>query len=202
MQKVMIGLGIVVATAALMVCLVPLKWVSYEVTVDYEDIETYYENEPYEVTENYTEVVPLSFEANAYIDEYVIYEHQQIIIGDIVFQDEIVEVPSYIACVEVKNIDDVAGEFVVSFSGFEPMFGDPSLTRTFSLSPSQEETAECPAESIDDWDYEVTPGTKEVEQERTVTRYRQVEKQRTVIKQRQETRYKKITLLDYLLYYQ
>jgi len=200
-MKIGIIMGIVIAVIALVVCLVPLKAVAYTVMVDYEDTETYYEDEPYQVTENYTENVPLSFEANAYVDEDVIYEHQQIIIGDIVFQDEMVEVPIYIACVEVKNIDDVAGEFVVSFSGFEPMFGDPSLTRTFSLSPGQEETAKCPAESIDDWDYEVTPGTKEVEQERTVTKYRQVERQRTVTMQLQEVRYKKVTLLDYLLHY-
>ena len=201
MKKVMIGVGIVIAIAALVVCLVPLKEVAYAVTVEYEDTETYYEDEPYETTENYTENVPLSFEANAYVDEDVTYEHHQIIIGDIVFQDEIVEVTIYIACVEVKNTDDIAGEFVVSFSGFEPMFGSHFLTRTLSLSPGQEETAECLAESIADWDYEVTPSTKEVERERTVTKYRQVEKQRTVIKQRQETRYKKVTLLDYLLHY-
>lgn len=34
-----------------------------------------------------------------------------------------------------------------------------------------------------------------------VTKYRQVEKQKTVTKQRPETRYKKVTLLDYLLHY-
>ena len=200
MKKLIIALCVVLI-AALVVCLVPLKEVAYSITVDYADVETYYENEPYQVTETYTEDVPLSFEINAYIDEDVTYERHQIIIGDIVFQDEIVEVIIYIACVEVKNTDDVAGEFIVSFSGFEPMFGGYSLTRTLSLSPGQEETAECPAEAIDNWDYEVTPGTKEVEQERTVTQYRQVEEQRTVTKQRQETRYKKVTLLDYLLHY-
>jgi len=200
-MKAGIVAGIVVIVAALVIWLVPLKTVAYTVMVDYEDTETYYEDEPYQATENYTENVPLTFEANAYIDEDVIYEHQQIIIGGIVFQDEIVEVPIYIACAEVKNIDDVAGEFIVSFSGFQPMFGEHSLTRTLDLSPGQEETAECPADSINDWSYEVTPGTKEVEAERTVTKYRQVEKQRTVIKQRPETRYKKVTLLDYLLHY-
>jgi len=200
-MKIGIITGIVVAIASLVVCLVPLKEIAYAVTVDYEDTETYYENEPYQVTENYTEDVPLNFEADAYVDEDVTYEHHQIIIGDVVFQDEIVEVTIYTACVEVKNTDDIAGEFVVSFSGFEPMFGSHFLTRTLSLSPGQEETAECLAESIDDWDYEITTSTKEVDQERTVTKYRQVEKQRTVTKQREETRYKKVTLLDYLLHY-
>jgi len=201
--KIGIAVGTVIAIGALVVCLVPLKEVPYTVMVDYEDIETYYEDEPYEVTENYTEEVPLTFEADSYVDEDVTYEHHQIIIGDVVFQDEIVEVTIYVACVEVENRDDVAGDFTVSFSGFEPMFGEISLTRTLTLGPGDPGTAECPAESsIDDWDYEVTPGTKEIQAERTVTKYRQVEKQRTVTKQRQETRYKKVTLLDYLLHYQ
>ena len=200
-MKIGIAVGIVIAIAALVVCLVPLKTVAYTVIIDYEDIETYYEDEPYEVTENYTENVPLSFEANGYVEEDVIYEHQQIIISGIVFQDEIVEVPIYIACVNVENTDDVAGEFIISFSGFEPMFGEISLTTTLSLAPDEQETAECPADSIDDWSYEVTPSTKEVEAQRTVTKYRQVEKQRTIIKQRQETHYKRVTVLDYLLHY-
>ena len=201
-MKTGIIIGVIVVVAALVVCLAPLKTVAYTVMVDYEDIETYYEDEPYQDTETYTEDVPLTFEADSYVDETVTYEHHQLIIGGIVFQDEIVEVTIYIASVEVKNTDDLAGEFAVSFSGFEPMFGEHSLTRTLSLGPGEQETAECPAESaIDDWDYAVTPGTKAVEKERTVTKYNQVEKQRTVIKQCQETRYKKVTLLNYLLHY-
>lgn len=193
--------GIVVIVAALVIWLAPLKTVAYTVMVDYEDVETYYEDVAYNTTETYTEDVSLTFEANSYVDEDVTYEHHQIIIGGIVFQDEIVEVPIYIACVQVKNTDDVVGDFVVSFSGFEPMFGEYSLTATLNLYAGQQKTAECPADTINDWDYEVTPGTKEVEGERTVTKYQQVEKQRTVTKQRQETRYKKVTLLDYLLHY-
>lgn len=200
MKKVMIGIGIVIAIA-LVICLVPLKTVAYTVMVDYEDIETYYEDEPYQVTENYTEDVPLSFEDDGYVKEDTIEQRNRIVIGGIVIQDEIVEVPIEVACVEVENTDDIAGEFVVSFSGFEPMFGEPTLTKTLSLEPGKQETAECPADSIDAWDYEVTPGTKEVEAERTVTKYRQVEKQRTVTRQRPENRYKKVTLLDYLLHY-
>jgi len=200
-MKIGIIIGAVIVTAALVVCLVPLKTVAYTVMIDYEDVETYYENEPYQVTENYTEDVPLSFEADGYVKEDTIEERQQIVIGDIVIQDEIVEVPIEIAYVEVENTDNVAGEFVVFFSGFEPIFGEISLTTTLSLNPGQQKTAECPADSIDDWSYEVTPSTKEVEEERTVTKYRQVEKQRTIIKQRQETRYKRVTLLDYFLHY-
>lgn len=200
-MKVGIAVGIVIAVAALVVCLPPLKTVAYTVVVDYEDIETYYENVAYNVTETYTEDVPLSFEASGYIETDTIEEHQQIIIGDVVFYDEIVEIEIQIAMVDVMNLDNVAGNFIVAFSGFEPMFGEPSLTRTLDLDPGEQETTECPAESIDSWSYEVTPGTKEIEGERTVTKYEQVEKQRTVIKERPETRYKKVTLLDYLLHY-
>ena len=53
-MKVGIVAGIVIAILALVVWLAPLKTVAYEVTVNYEDVETYYENEPYQVTENYT----------------------------------------------------------------------------------------------------------------------------------------------------
>jgi hypothetical protein len=71
------------------------------------------------------------------------------------------------------------------------MFGSPSLTTKLDLSLGEEKTAECPAEYIDDWSYDVTPSTKEVEG--TVTKYRQVEKERPVI------RYKKVPILEYLI---
>lgn len=201
-MKIGIIIGVVIAIIAIVVCLVPLKTVAYTVTVDYEDTETYYENEPYEVTENYTEDVPLSFEADSYIKTDTIQERHRIVIGDIVIQDEIVEVEIQVACVDVENTDDIAGAFTVSFSGFTPMFGSPTLTVALDLDIGEQKTAECPADSIDNWSYEVTPSTKEVEGERTVIKYRQVEKQRTVTQQRQETHYKKVTLLDYLLHYQ
>jgi hypothetical protein len=201
-MKVRIIIYVAIAIAVLVIALVPLTEVAYTVTVDYEATETYYEREPYQVTETYTKAVPLSFEAQSYVKEDILYEHRQIIIGGFVFQDEIVKVPIYVASVEVKNTDDVAGEFVVSFSGFEPVFGKRSLTQTVHLNPNQQKTVKCPSRSIiGDWDYEITPDTKEVEKERTVTRYRDVERERTVIRQRQETRYKSVTLLDYLLHY-
>ena len=194
--------GIIVIVAALVIWLVPLKRVAYTVMVDYEDIETYYEDEPYLDTETYIEQVPLDFKADGYVRTETHEERHTIIIGDIVFQDEIVEVEFEVAKVDVMNLDNVAGDFAVTFSGFEPMFGEISLSRTLVLDSGEQETAECPAEgTIDDWDYQVTPDTKAVEKERTVTKYRQVEKQRTVIRQRPETQYKRVTLLDYLLHY-
>ena len=123
------------------------------------------------------------------------------VIGGIVLQDEVVEVPIQIACVDVRNTDDIAGTFTVSFSGITPMFGSPSLTTKLELDTGEVKTATCPAETIDSWSCTVTPGTKTGEKQRQVTKYRQIEKQRTVIKQRPETRYRKVTLLDYLTHY-
>ncbi|MGA2669947.1 MAG: hypothetical protein ABSF21_00800 [Dehalococcoidia bacterium] len=189
----------VIAIIALVVCLVPLKEVAYAVTVDYEDTATYYENEPYNATEPYTETVPLDYE---------VVDTKERIDGD-----------TTAVSVVVRNKDSIAGTFTVDFSVIyvctfiapgsikaTAMFA--SDQRELHLDPNDTETARYTADNpypancgFDSWSYTVTPSTKEVEAERTVTKYRQVEKQRTVTKQRQETRYKKVTMLDYLLHY-
>lgn len=225
-MKIGITVGIVIAILALVVCLVPLKEVAYAVAVDYEDTETFYENEPYEDTETYYEDEPyedietyyedepLDYEViKSYVKKDTIKEHQQIIIGGIVFQDEVVNIPIQVACVDVKNTDTIAGTFTVVFNVAEPMLGEHSLNRKLDLTPNQIETATCPSENLGVWNYSITPSTKtiekqrevtkykQVEKQRTVTKYEQVEKQRVVTKQQEETRYKKITLLDYSLHY-
>jgi len=200
-MKIGIVAGVIVLIIALVVCLVPLKEVAYTATVDYQDTETYYEDEPYQDTETYNEAIPLSYDETSYVKDDTIKEHRQIIIGGVVFQDEVVEVPIQVASVDVKNTDDIAGSFTVSFSGITPIFGSPSLTTKLDLSPGEVKTATCPADDVGNWSYSVTPSTKMIEKQRTVTKHRQVEKQRTVIKQRSEIRYKKVTVLDYLLHY-
>lgn len=47
--------------------------------------------------------------------------------------------------------------------------------------------------------YDVTPGTKEVEKGRTVTEYREVAKKRTATREGTETHYKKVPIFEYLL---
>ena len=72
--------------------------------------------------------------------------------------------------------------------------GEEELT----LEPGQVGTAKYSAQGIDmdedvwKWDYTIIEGTKEVEKERTVTKYRQVEQERTV------THYKKGSIFEYL----
>ena len=213
-RKIGIAVGVIMVIAAIVVCAIPLKTIAYTVTVDYQDTETYYEDEPYEV--------PLGYEVTkSYVDKDTRLERHQIIIGGEVVQDEVVEVSSPIGCVIVQNTDNVSGTFNVVFSFYamdkaiadahrdtfghldkgdirvlgEKYMGNDSV----NLESGKTGTAKYNAYEIDMdedewfWEYEVTPGTK--------TEYKQVEKQRTVTKQRPEPRYKKVTLLDYLLHY-
>jgi len=192
-------IGVIVLVLALIVCLVPLKTAAYEVTVNYEDTETYYEDEAYEDIETYTENVPLDYE--------------------VVKSEEDTDGLTTTISVVVRNQDSIAGIFTVDLtvihgctfigpgsieltsmvaSDEQELYLKPNDTGTATYSIDNPYPANC---GLDSWNYYVTPGTKGVEQERTVTKYKQVEKQRTVIRQRPETRYKKVTLLDYLLHY-
>lgn len=183
--RVLLVFAVIIAVVALVVCLAPLKEVAYTVTVDYQDTETYYETESYNT--------PLSYEViQSYTEDTTFQEHHQIIIGGVVFQDEIVDVPIQVAYIEIKNTDSVSGTFNVTFSVTDPYISE-LLAQTVDLAPNEVATIDCPSYSLGDWSYTVTPSTK--------TEYTQVEKQRTVTKQRHETRYKKVTLLDYLLHY-
>ena len=105
-------IGIVVAVAAILVVgFVPLM------NLPYQDTETYYENEPYEATETYYETQPLTYEVTeSYADTESYQERRRIVIGGIVFQDEIVEVFYPIGCVALQNKDSVSGTFAVQFT--------------------------------------------------------------------------------------
>lgn len=229
-MKIGIVVGIVIAIAAIVVCLVPLKWVSSQVTVDYEDTETYYENEPYEVTENYTEAVSCDYKVIASYDEIVkvLYRDDEEFPGvprEVGFGD-----PAPKGYVVVKNTDNITGTFTIHFSfcewdeymsGFFPIEEYQEGEVTLHIEPGESDVAVFLAYKLGigggnggmveeffdyepggwSWEYTITEATKIVEQERTVTEYRQVEKQRTVTKQRLEIYYEKVTLLDYILHY-
>ena len=183
MRKAVIGVVIAVVII-LVVGFFPSMYVPYE------DTETYYVDEPYEVTETYVATVPLSYEVvESYVYDDTYTYHWRTDIGGLVGEGT-EEVPIQVAGVDIRNTDDIAGTFTVSFSGFTPLFF--SFTE-LNLSPGEEKTASCPSEyDIDDWSYDVTPDTKQVEKERTVTKYKQVEKERTV------TRYRKGSIFEYL----
>ena len=229
-KKIVIG-TVVTLVALLIICLVPLKEVAYTVTVDYQDTETYYVDEPYKDTETYTETVPIDLDyevTKSYVDKDTYTYQWHTIIGGIEGGGTR-EVPFPIGCVVVKNTDNVSGTFNVHFSFYSvtktkanfyrDAFGEFDKedlkglgdkytdNNAVNLEPGETETAKFAARDIDMdrdewfWEYEITQGTEILEKQRTVTKYRQVEKQRTVTKQRPETRYKKETLLDYWLHY-
>jgi len=211
MKKVMAGIGTLLAIA-LVVCLVPLVTAAYEVTVDYEDTETYHEDEPLE----YREFDSFTTEGS---DEDSLRDHASMRGYDL--PDEIVAWPNFAVYVLVQNLDDVSGLFEVRYScvgtadktAAEKYTWLPQLTPEeyqeldvncytgsieLYLQPSEVGVAICPqggvnidSDRVPWWSggYEVIPDTQPIEMQRTVT------------KQRQETRYKKVTVLDYLLHY-
>lgn len=237
MKKVVIGIVIAVAVI-LVVGFVPLM------DVPYQDTETYYVDEPYEARETYYEAQPLSYEVvESYTDTESYQERRRIVIGGVVFQDELVDVFYPVGYVTVKNTDTVDGLFSVQFTfhavdkssaaiagqglpdfDFEDYLAaeDPDYylaTRSWddldwdavmifceqydgqkstALQPGGVATVSYSVQDIDidsmawKWEYAVTASTKEVEMERTVTKYRQVERERTV------TSYKKGSIFAYL----
>jgi len=190
-KGVLITAGVFIVIGLLVVCLVPFSTVAYSVNVTYEDIETYSEEMPldYDVTETH-------------IDEHPNFVTCSRIVGmDFVWEEVKNVLP--IAHVTVRNTDSVSGTFTVHFtfhptsgaeSGCSPAWED-TWNESLNLAPGEEKTAIYIPYSNGitkngySWEYEVNPGTKTIEKQRTVTR------------QRPETRYKKVTLLDYWLHY-
>jgi len=225
-KKIAIVIAIMVAVF-LVVCLVPLKTVAYTVMVDYEDTETYYEDEPYEAIETYYETEPLAHkvvESYTDLDSYEVWRSGS---GH-------VEVFFPIGCIVVKNTDSAVGTVKIQFTFYQlteskaeflaEAFGQPKeeVVKTagskyygsgsLTLEPGKTGTIKYSFEGaiadkliwdyyLWDWEYTITKATKTTERQRTITKYRQVEKERTVTKQRPETRYKKEALLDYWLHY-
>ncbi len=118
-MKTGIAVGVVIAIVALVVCLVPLKEVAYAVTVDYQDTETYYEDEPYEDIETYRETVRLqyrvldSFTNEGWDDEEGMRNRATTYGYDL--PDDIILWPYYARYAVIQNLDNVAGEFAVHY---------------------------------------------------------------------------------------
>lgn len=233
-MRIGLAVAVVVAVAAIVVCLVPSKQVPYTILVDYKDTETYYEDEPYQVTESYNETQPLQYrELDSFTTEAISDVEARAAMRGYDLPDETVEWPYFAVYVVVENLDDVPGTFEVRYSCIGT--ADKGAAETYQwlldltseeyqdldiecyvgstelyLQPQDVGVAICPESGVEirsdrvPWwsdGYDVIPDSKIIEYQRTVTKYRQVEKQRTVAKQRPETRYKKVTLLDYLVHY-
>jgi hypothetical protein len=210
-MKIGIAIGAATVVAALLVSLVPIRDVAYAVTVDYEDTETYYENEPleYRQLDSFTTEAMDDVRGRAAMVGYNL-------------PGEIVEWPSFAVYVVVQNLGDIPGVFEVCYTcvgtadravaedrqlwvqstpeEYEELLDIDCCQGTVELQlrPLEVGVAICPqggvpvgSDRVAWWSggYDIIPGTQAVQSERTVTKHRQ------------ETRYKKVTLLDYLLYY-
>jgi len=202
-KKIAIALGVIAVVVALVACLVPLKEVAYTVTIDYQDTETYYEDEPYEVMEICYE--PLEYQYLGW--GFGGGPHYKLMNRGEVAGHFTVRLVLY-TIGEDKYLD-LVWEYPQGFPEevIESNFQKSVIEEILYLKPKEEgevqwsweELGVDPAETEYDGRWEVLP--EEVGGEKTVIRYKQVQKQRTVTKQRPETRYKKVTLLDYLLHY-
>jgi len=214
-MKTGIAIGAVIVVVALVVSLVPLKEVAYAVTVDYEDTETYYENEPLEYRELDSSIIygAPEFDVEEYVDTRYGLAHK------LVAQDYALSADDYALCVIVQNLDDAGGTFETHYTlttaDKEAAERQKNLiqrttdewqeldreyyegTVELYLEPGQVGAFICPSSGIYialdrvpfDHSHDIVPATI------------QLEKQRTVTRQRQETRYKKVDLLEYLLHY-
>jgi len=207
--RIGIAVSVIILVAALVLCLVPLKTVAYTATVDYQDTETYYETEPleYRKLDSFTTEAVNDVRGRAAMHGYDL-------------PDEIVGWPDFAVYVVVQNLDDVPGTFEIRYTCVGT--ADKSVaekyqwlvqltpeeyqeldikchagSRELYLQPHEIGVAICPQSGVNigsdrvPWwsgGYEVISG-------------KEVEKQRTVTKQHPETRYKKVTLLEYLIGY-
>jgi hypothetical protein len=216
-MKIGIAVGVVIAIAALVVCLVPLKWVSHEVTVDYEETELY--EAEVQVPLEYTVSVFEDYDVWLYEDYQDYLSWQKYSKGYVDrfnwdFSKELRFIPAI--TIEIQGDMDAGGWYDVYITFYfldkgvweylsMEIYRDDIMeygdSLTYHKSIYLDETcgdyvtffaADIDAENAK-WfyDYRVEADTKTV----TNTEYREV------TKQRQEIRYKKVTLLDYLLHY-
>lgn len=173
-RNVAIGVSSAVVVFIIIFCTVPLKTVPYTVTIQRQVPETYYEEEPYSTLVNR----PLRYKV---FSHHYGTEYNTLVVA-------------------LVNIDEVSGWFEVKFMlQYSPTPGVYIvLEDSAKLNPSEQWFATVGNEygyDLYDWKYEVIPETKTIAE----TQYRQVEKERLVWEDFTETRYKKVSMLNYLL---
>ena len=220
-KKLVIGLGSTLLVFLIVFCLVPVKEVSYTVTERYQatetyyvsepytDIETYYEKEPFTTYETYTEREPYN---NSVPIDYLVTNKE----GYNYFFTT-----GFDARVWIKNTDLKSGAFTVLFN--LTLQGGAKTTRSASkyitIGETEKVQVSYSGAYLSSFTYSITPPTKtiiayrdvqktrevteyrDVEKTREVTKYRDVPKQRTVWKTRPATRYKNVSMLEYLTSY-
>ena len=205
MKKIVISV-VIVAAIVLVVGFVPLIEVPYPVTVQYQDTETYYVQEPYQETIEI--LVPLQYQVvTGGGSHYVQYR-------TIMNRDEVAGYFAFRQTIYVIDKDDWLDIEWERQQGInidydsDPRFTRYDLEEIIYLEPGETGTVTWDAQEIDGrpdteiWvegfglSPEIVPDEKIVED--TVTKYKQVEKERAVTKERTETHHKKVPILEYL----
>jgi len=209
-----VGIAIIVI-AAIVICAAPLVTVPYVVAVSYEDTETYYTEEAYTVQEPYIdkECIYRDYDAKGgYISDN--WKGDWAILYSL-FDTAGNPYTSGTNEFYIKNYEDRLGEFTVriNFWDANDNFVEAFDYRTISVGPGETEYGYISLNYL--WEnkpgtarsYNVRLDVPQLEECESITvyepiiKYRDVEKQRTVTKTRQETRYKKVTVLEYLINY-
>lgn len=201
--KHVLGLGVFIIIAAVVICAVPLITIPYTVTVPYQATETYYETEPYTYSVAETRILfdeetyavsagqgrafPVHIEITDKSHNSVTGSVKAIAGGEFLFYifdqknyNAYRTGGSWQAYVYRGRVTDYRFSFVPDHSDWYYFV----LSNTFSIFTNKL------VEMSATWSWtEIRQG------------YREVEKQRTVTREREETRYRTVTLLDYLLNY-
>jgi len=114
-----IALASFVLVFLLVFCLVPVKTVSYQVTIQKQVKETYYETEPYIVQESYTNQVPYIIQESYQVEEpYHVKRYLDYDIVGTLRQNSIKAGYGAIgwASVLIRNVDSLNGSFTTSFT--------------------------------------------------------------------------------------
>ena len=204
-----IGLGSALTFLILFFCFASIKEVSYTVDERYQTTETYYVSEAYTVDEPYTDIETY-YETEAYdesvpIDYVVTGEEGYNYFGG----------GGFYVRVYIKNTDSTSGTFTVIFDlTLEGGVKDTESKSKYIAAGKEEKlTVSYHGASLRSFTYSVTPPTKtvtayrdvektrEVIKYRPVIKYRDVPKERTVWKTRPVTRWKKVSMLEYLRSY-
>lgn len=209
-------LGNFLVVAAVVICLVPLKQISYTVDVPYQAMETYTEMEPYSVTELVWEEQTLhlipAIEQDVKIMMWLYWliptppypEKDTYLFGKAWYHGDgytnfyIIDEYNWDRFKDdpYRQKPSPGWESILLFNHFSDVkwqfVPQAGVTYYFAFLSTGARDRKVGFEASVAWKEQVG---------KQITKYKQVEKQRTVWKVRTETHYKKVSILDYLINY-
>ncbi len=143
--------------------------------------ETYYEQVPYEEVITVTRTEYLTYEADQYNEESKMKQAGTVFLDDNTISSTEKIITVYNACLEITNTDDIGGQFEIFFNDISDAVSSSLEKPTVEIASGETKAICCPSyEELGDWTYTVRPERKEVEYEKTVTKYREEQRTRLV----------------------